>query len=141
MILSPYLLSSQIARRYYQPNPNAANGPYPTNSNLHDPDYSNCLGGNCDALGLRILNSKNVNIYGAGLYSFFNNYSTTCSTFPLPENCQSMIFSIEGSTSGLVVYGLNTVGTSYMIVKDGTALATVGDNLATYAATIAYFTF
>lgn len=52
-----------------------------------------------------------------------------------------MIFSIEGSTSGLVVYGLNTVGTNYMIVKDGTALATVADNLATYAATIAYFTF
>ncbi|KAK4865561.1 hypothetical protein LT330_009349 [Penicillium expansum] len=131
----------QTETPYYQPNPNAANGPYPTNSTLNDPNYSSCLGGNCNALGLRILNSKDVNIYGAGLYSFFNNYSTTCSTFPLPENCQSMIFSIEGSTSGLVVYGLNTVGTSYMIVKDGTALATVGDNLATYAATIAYFTF
>lgn len=52
-----------------------------------------------------------------------------------------MIFSVEGSTSGLVVYGLNTVGTTYMIVKDGVALAKVSDNLATYAATIAYFTF
>ncbi|CAG8321252.1 unnamed protein product [Penicillium salamii] len=125
---------------YYQPNPNAANGPYLRNSTLKDPDYSSCLGGNCNSLGLRVLNSKNVIIYGAGLYSFFNNYSTTCSTFPLPENCQSMIFSVEGSTSGLVVYGLNTVGTTYMIVKDGVALAQVSDNLATYAATIAYFT-
>ncbi|CAG8197391.1 unnamed protein product [Penicillium olsonii] len=131
----------QTETPYYQPNPNAANGPYPTNSTLKDPDYSSCLGGNCNSLGLRVLNSKNVIIYGAGLYSFFNNYSTTCSTFPVPENCQSMIFSVEGSTSGLVVYGLNTVGTTYMIVKDGVALAKVSDNLATYAATIAYFTF
>ncbi|KAJ5823632.1 hypothetical protein N7447_005972 [Penicillium robsamsonii] len=131
----------QTETPYYQPNPNAANGPYPTNPDLNDPDYSSCLGGNCNSLGLRILNSKDVIIYGAGLYSFFNNYSTTCSTFPLPEDCQSMIFSVEGSTSRLVVYGLNTVGTNYMIVKDGTALATVADNLATYAATIAYFTF
>ncbi|KAJ5971674.1 Pectin lyase fold/virulence factor [Penicillium vulpinum] len=131
----------QTETPYYQPNPNAANSPYPSNSALNDPNYSSCLGGNCNSLGLRILNTKDVIIYGAGLYSFFNNYSTTCSTFPLPENCQSMIFSIEGSTSGLVVYGLNTVGTSYMIVKDGTALATVADNLATFAATIAYFTF
>jgi glucan 1,3-beta-glucosidase len=51
-----------------------------------------------------------------------------------------MIFSIEGSTSALVVYSLNTVGTTNMIVKDGTSLAVVGDNLATFAATIAYFT-
>lgn len=126
--------------RYYQPNPNAANSPYPTNTALKDPTFGSCLGGNCNALGLRVLNSKSVIVYGAGLYSFFNNYSTTCSTFPLPENCQSMIFSIEGTNSGLVVYALSTVGTQYMIVKDGVALAKVSDNLATYAATIAYFT-
>ncbi|KAJ5391193.1 hypothetical protein N7509_006683 [Penicillium cosmopolitanum] len=130
----------QTETPYYQPNPDAANSPYPTNSALKDPDYSSCLSGNCDSLGLRVLDSSNINIYGAGLYSFFNHYSTTCSTFPLPENCQSEIFSIEGSTSSLVVYALSTVGTTHMIVKDGTSLAVVGDNLDTYAATIAYFT-
>ncbi|CAI7678522.1 unnamed protein product [Penicillium pancosmium] len=130
----------QTETPYYQPNPDAANSPYPTNSALNDPVYSSCLSGNCDSLGLRVLDSSNINIYGAGLYSFFNHYSTTCSTFPLPENCQSEIFSIEGSTSSLVVYALSTVGTTHMIVKDGTSLAVVGDNLDTYAATIAYFT-
>lgn len=78
-------------------------------------------------------------MYGAGLYSFFNNYNTACSDFPT-ANCQSEIFSIEGSTSNLVVYALSTVGTANMIVKDGVSLAAVGDNLATFAATIAYFT-
>ncbi|KAJ5593902.1 CAZyme family GH55 [Penicillium hispanicum] len=130
----------QTETPYYQPNPDAANGPYPTNSTLKDPDYSSCLSGNCDSLGLRILDSKNLNIYGAGLYSFFNNYSTTCSTFPTPENCQSEIFSIEGTTSGLTVYALNTVGVTNMIVRNGTSLATFSDNPAIYGGTIAYFT-
>lgn len=107
---------------------------------MKDPDYSSCLPGNCNSLGLRILDSTGIIVYGAGLYSFFNNYSTDCSTFPVPENCQSEIFSVEGSTSNLVVYTLSTVGTTNMIVKDGKSLAVVSDNLATYAATIAYFT-
>ena len=34
---------------------------------------------NADAWGLRIVDSTNILIYGAGLYSFFNNYSTACS--------------------------------------------------------------
>ncbi|KAJ5746821.1 CAZyme family GH55 [Penicillium odoratum] len=104
----------QTETPYYQPNPSAANSPYPTNSNLNDLSYSSCLGENCDALGLRVLNSNSVVIYGAGF--------------------------IEGTTSGLVVYGLNTVGVTYMIVKAGAALAKVSDNLDTFAATIAYFT-
>lgn len=130
-------LAHQI--RYYQPNPNAANGPYPRNTALNDPDYSSCLPGNCNALGLRVLNSQNILIYGAGLYSFFNSYSTSCSDYP-GGTCQSEIFSIEGSTSELVVYALSTVGTTNMIVKDGVSLAVYSDNLATYADTIAYFT-
>lgn len=130
----------QTETPYYQPNPDAANGPYPTNSALKDPDYSSCLPGNCNSLGLRVLDSSDIIIYGAGLYSFFNNYSTDCSTFPTPENCQSEIFSVEGTTSDFVVYTLSTVGTTNMIVKDGESLAVVSDNLATYAATIAYFT-
>ncbi|EPS33177.1 putative exo-beta-1,3-glucanase [Penicillium oxalicum 114-2] len=131
----------QTETPYYQPIPDAAHSPYPTNSALHDPTFTNCLGGNCNALGLRVLNSQSVNIYGAGLYSFFNHYSTACSTFPVPENCQSEIFSIEGTTKNLVVYSLNTVGTTNMIVRDNNVLAVVSDNLATFAATIAYFTF
>ncbi|CAG8892931.1 unnamed protein product [Penicillium egyptiacum] len=130
----------QTETPYYQPNLDAANGPYPTNAILKDPDYSSCLPGNCDALSLRVLDSQDILVYGAGFYSFFNNYDTACSTFPVPENCQSEIFSVEGSTSGLVVYALSTVGTTNMIVRDGISLAVVSENLATYAATIAYFT-
>lgn len=121
------------------PKPDVNNGPYPTNTTLSDPDYSNCLEGNCDSYGLRILDGSSISLYGVGLYSFFNDYSTDCSTFPTPENCQSEIFSVEGSTSGLNVFGYNTVGVQNMITKDGSSVAKVSDNLGTYSSTISYF--
>jgi len=48
---------------------------------LHDPDFeTSCAGqaGNCgNAWGLRVINSQNILVYGAGLYSFFDDYSTS----------------------------------------------------------------
>jgi glucan 1,3-beta-glucosidase len=126
--------------RYYQPIPDAAHSPYPRNAALNDPDYSSCLGrGYCNALGLRVLDSKGITIYGAGLYSFFHHYSTACSDGEGAVNCQGEIFSLEGSSS-MDLYLLSTVGTTNMIVRDGESLARYDDNLATYAQTIAYFT-
>jgi glucan 1,3-beta-glucosidase len=128
--------------RYYQPIPNAANSPYPRNATLNDPNYAtSCLSGApCDALGLRVLNSENTLIYGAGLYSFFNNYSTTCSNGGGPENCQSEIFSVEGTTSGISVTDLITVGAQNMIVIKGTSDAVYSANVNVYPDAIAYFT-
>lgn len=126
-------------RRYYQPNPDAAHSPYPTNAAIQDPVFTECFGGNCDALALRILDTNQLTIYGAGLYSFFNDYSTTCSNYPSPENCQGAIFSVEGSTANLVLYTLSTVGTTNMIVRNGTSLAQYSDNLDVFTDTIAYF--
>ncbi|KAL1962166.1 hypothetical protein VTN77DRAFT_512 [Rasamsonia byssochlamydoides] len=132
----------QTETPYYQPNPNAPNSPYPTNSSLYDPNYSSCLSGNCDALGLRVYNSKNLIVYGAGLYSFFNDYSTTCSNQGGSENCQSEIFSIEGNgTSGLWVYNLNTVGSQSQVVINGASDASYSDNVNVFPDTIAYFTY
>jgi glucan 1,3-beta-glucosidase len=62
----------QTETPYYQPNPNTAI-PFPAVATYHDPPVSS------SALGLRILNSKNLLVYGAGLYSFFSNYNVHCS--------------------------------------------------------------
>lgn len=62
----------QTETPYYQPNPNTAI-PFPAVASLNDPATEG------DALGLRILSSNNLLIYGAGLYSFFHNYDVTCS--------------------------------------------------------------
>lgn len=70
----------QTETPYYQPNPLAPT-PFSVVPSLNDPNFAtSCSGqsGNCaEAWGLRIINSQNVLIYGAGHYSFFNNYDTS----------------------------------------------------------------
>lgn len=46
----------------------------------NDPIFDNCDSNpTCtEAWALRVLHSQDVYIYGAGFYSFFNNYDQTC---------------------------------------------------------------
>lgn len=149
----------QTETPYYQPNPPA---PYPftkADKALRDPDFvSDCRNPNapdnstlslfghfpCEmAWGLRILSSKNVVVFGAGLYSFFNNYDTNCSTVEKGESCQSRIFWVEpGEDSdgcGVEMYNLDTIGSVSMITHDGEDMATWDQNRATFASTLAVF--
>lgn len=132
----------QTETPYYQPSPDATNGPYTSNTSWSDPDFSTCLSGNCDALGLSVTGgSSSINAYGVGLYSFFNDYSTTCSDIGGTADCQSEIFRVTGDVSGLNVYGYNTVGTTNMITINGTSDALYSDNNSTYADSIALFSY
>ncbi len=76
----------QTETPYYQPSPPAP-APFPLVPSLNDPNFSNSCagqGGNCAmAWGLRIINCSNLLVYGAGLYSFFNTYSTSMFPFPV----------------------------------------------------------
>ena len=137
-----YMGFIQTETPYYQPNPPAP-APFSVMSCLNDPNFStSCSGqsGNCaNAWGLRILSSVNVLVYGAGLYSFFNNYNTTCSNSPAPENCQDSILSLEGTCDNVNVYCLSTVGTTNMITQNGAGVATYSANNDGYPDTIALF--
>ncbi|KAL1866046.1 hypothetical protein Daus18300_006947 [Diaporthe australafricana] len=148
----------QTETPYFQPNPPA---PYPFNNvqtNLHDPDFtSDCAdlqqgyipGSNITApcgmaWGLRIIDSSNVVIYGAGLYSFFNNYNTTCSSGPknLQRRCQSRIAWVEdntGASENVTIYDLNTIGTISMVTNNGTDVALWSDNWSVFGELIALF--
>ncbi|KAK9771541.1 putative Pectate lyase superfamily protein-domain-containing protein [Seiridium cardinale] len=132
----------QTETPYFMPTPNAL-VPFTVNTALNDPDFSSsCSGvsGNCAASwGLRVLDSSDVLIYGAGHYSFFSSYSTTCSTVDAGETCQSRIVSLEGTISNVNIYNLNTIGSLSMINRDGTSLASWSDNVNTFAANIAVF--
>lgn len=137
-----YMGFIQTETPYYQPNPQAPI-PFVLNTDLHDPNFDTACagqGGNCRAAwGVRIVSSHNILIYGAGLYSFFDNYNTTCSNNPGPENCQNNILSLEGSNSNVVIYALSTVGTTNMITIDGKTVAKYSDNINVYPDTIALF--
>ncbi|KAI1344221.1 putative Exo-beta-1,3-glucanae [Xylariaceae sp. FL0016] len=122
----------QTETAYYQPNPDATI-PFPTVAALNDPVFS--TGGM--GWGLRVVDSQDVLVYGAGLYSFFDNYDVNCSAEGSPVDCQTSIFSVEGS--GISVYNLNTVGTVDMITVEGQAIAQSSDNRDGFVDTIALF--
>ncbi|EHK19381.1 glycoside hydrolase family 55 protein [Trichoderma virens Gv29-8] len=134
----------QTETPYYQPNPNAPT-PFAVNTALNDPDFAtSCAGksGRCaDAWGLRILSSKNVLIYAAGLYSFFENNdgNSGCDAALGPENCQNNIVDLEGTLSNIGIYNLGTVGVVNQVVENGNVLAIASANVNAFADIVALF--
>ncbi|KFZ03364.1 hypothetical protein V502_11010 [Pseudogymnoascus sp. VKM F-4520 (FW-2644)] len=131
----------QTETPYYQPNPPAP-APFAVNPAINDPNYdASCAGqsGVCkDSWALRIVDSHDILIYGAGFYSFFNDNLGTCSV-PGNDDCQNNIFSLEGALSNVNVYTLSTIGTTNMITQNGVTQAVRGDNLGNFQDTIALF--
>lgn len=124
-----FLGQMQSETAYYQPSPSAP-APFTSDRTLLDPPPCSAKNGTgqCSGWGFRILDSQDIGIYGAGLYSFFNNYNNSCS-FPQFEDCQRSIFSIEGSsTRNVGVFGLNTVGVTSMVDVDGRSVMRARDN-------------
>jgi len=128
--------------RYFQPVPNSR-VPFPARPELNDPDFRiSCAGvpGNClSAWGLRVIDSRGVYVYGAGIYSFFSDYSTTCSTFAAGQTCQARIVSIEGSVSDINIYNLNTIGSQSMLNRDGAMVAYYNDNVNVFPSNVAVY--
>ena len=129
-----YMGLIQTETAYYQGNPDATQG-YTFNSAYNDPTFSTCTATNCARTwGLRILDSDDVFVYGAGLYSFFDNYDQTCLD---TSSCQENMVDIQGSTA--YIYGLSTKASTNMVSLNGTAAALDADNVNTFCACVALF--
>ncbi|KAJ8607487.1 hypothetical protein MRB53_040259 [Persea americana] len=131
----------QTETPYFQPNPPAP-GPFPYVASLNDPQFSQQSVNNIPAAnswGIRLLNAKNILIYGAGHYSFFDNYSTSCSAQGNGAACQNSIVSVEGSSSSVSFYNLNTVGSHYAFSINGATGGLYSDNANGFISTIALF--
>ncbi|KAM0271938.1 hypothetical protein ACHAQH_008876 [Verticillium albo-atrum] len=157
-----YMGQIQTETPYFQPNPPATE-PFPALRAYHDPDFAKeCAKPRGDpnvpcamAWGLKIEASKDIKIYGAGLYSFFNDYSTACCQIGAGARCQQRIFDIGGShgacpygnstrgvigsSTGVEVYNLNIVGTRAMITRNGADIASYDDNIAGFTAGIGVY--
>ena len=130
-----------------RPNP-SADLPFPYVKSLGDPVFvanssdapavANVTDNISDAWGLRIVNSNNIYVYGAGLYSFFDDYSTYCSNAGNGEVCQRHIFEVTNSVD-VSVYNLNEVGTTYMVTLNGQDEAFYLPNTADFIDNIALF--
>ncbi|KIJ21365.1 glycoside hydrolase family 55 protein [Paxillus involutus ATCC 200175] len=98
---------AQCETPYYQPVPNAP-APYSINKAYYDPEFD---ASNTMAWALYVQQSWDITIFGAGFYSFFQNYTQDClATF----SCQNQIFNID-EDSTILVYSLSTVGTKYQL--------------------------
>ncbi|KAL9099475.1 MAG: hypothetical protein Q9163_005026 [Psora crenata] len=131
-----YMGIIQTETPYMQSNPNALDGGFKPDSRYADPDFASCTTDACrKAWGLRILSSSDVLVYGAGLYSFFDNYSQTCLA---TESCQENMVSIECSEA-VYLFGLSTKASTNMVTVDGTGVVPQSDNRNNFCSTIAVF--
>jgi hypothetical protein len=128
-----YMALIQTETPYFQSNPDATT-PFTNNAAYSDPTFSGSASVN-KAWGLRIVDSEDVLVYGAGLYSFFDNYDQTCLD---TESCQTNMVSIENSGS-VNIFGLSTKAAVNMVTVDGTGVALDKDNRNNFCATIAMF--
>ncbi|KUJ21098.1 1,3-beta glucanase [Mollisia scopiformis] len=118
---------------YFQSNPDATT-PFTANAAYSDPTFSGSSSVN-KAWGLRVVDSKDVIVAGAGLYSFFDNYAQTCLD---TESCQSNMVSLESSDS-IYLYGLSTKASTNMVTVNGASAALDSDNRNNFCATVALF--
>jgi glucan 1,3-beta-glucosidase len=125
------------SRSYMQNNPNAI-AAYQPMDEWNDPTFSTCFTSNCaKTWGLRIFNSTYIFVYGAGLYSFFNNYDGGCLA---TTNCQQNMISVEES-QGIYMYMVNTVGSANIVEVDQVELVPASANANGFADTVAIFEY
>lgn len=141
----------QTETPYFQSEPPAPE-PFSTPIYSNDPTFSECgtdsssssssLGGrgpsgNCAmAWGLMIVDSANIFIYGAGLYSWFQKYiQEPCVGL---DTCQRSITLIK-NTKNLWLFNLFTKGSERMIEDGAGGFVPSGRNLKTLCAQIVAF--
>ena len=120
-----------------QNNPNAL-ASFQPQAAYSDPDFRECYQATCyKTFSVRFYNSTYSFIYGAGLYSFFNNYDQGCL---LTESCQPLIVSLEQS-QGIYMYALSTKAATNMVEVDFVALVPQAANRNGFCTTVAVFEY
>ncbi|KAK2013535.1 glucan 1,3-beta-glucosidase [Colletotrichum eremochloae] len=132
-----YMAHIQTETAYYQGNPDART-PFAVNQAILDPNFETFCAGQGDKCartwGVRAIDSKDIFIYGAGLYSFFNNYDQVCVG---ENNCQDHMVSLENSD--VKFFGLSTKAAINMVTVNGKSAALDSDNRNNFCATVAFF--
>jgi len=131
-----YMGAIQTETPYYQGNPTALT-PFTPSTAFSDPTFADCTTASCTkAWGLRIVGSSNIHIYGAGLYSFFDNYAQDCLA---TESCQDHMVSVENCSGEVYLWGLSTKAATNMVTIDGKEAVPQIDNRSNFCSTIAVF--
>ncbi|KAK5636635.1 hypothetical protein RRF57_012347 [Xylaria bambusicola] len=128
---------AQTETAYMQGNPDATQG-VTVLEGYFDPEFKKTCDGSSDKCartwGMRITNSSDVFVLGAGMYSFFNNYAQECVA---GQNCQDNMISVEDSKVSM--YGISTKASVNMLTVNSKSVAEDRDNRNTFCAAIAKY--
>ncbi|KAH7010780.1 pectate lyase superfamily protein-domain-containing protein [Microdochium trichocladiopsis] len=118
----------QTEQPYYQPTPPA---PAPFEAALRvfrgDPGFRCTTEEPCDSgWGLRVVDSRDITILGAGLYSWFSTYTQDCLA---TSSCQQTMAELTGNRGKIIIHNLVTIGAVNMLRSDK-QLVTAKDNQA-----------
>ncbi|KDR79424.1 hypothetical protein GALMADRAFT_223633 [Galerina marginata CBS 339.88] len=126
-----YMGLIQTESPYFQPNP-VSPSPFTISSTFKDPTpYSS----NPSASALSINSSQNILVFGAGLYSFFINFAQACVNGGA-NNCQSQIANIDTASTGVNIYSLSTVATTFQVSVNGAGVVNQAGNINGFASTV-----
>ncbi|GLB35080.1 putative to glucan 1,3-beta-glucosidase GLUC78 precursor [Lyophyllum shimeji] len=118
----------QTESPYFQPSPPVPQ-PFNIDCAYNDPEFSET---DTSAWALSVESSKDIIVFGAGLYSFFQNYSQACVN---TRDCQRQIVDIDPD-SVVHIYSLSTVASTFQISVDGTGIVNQSDNLNGFVSTV-----
>jgi len=138
-----YMSAIQTESPYFQPNPTATQPftLYPAGWN--DPNFAYCSGTPATnptcfmSWGLKIQNSHEVLVYGAGLYAFFDNYDQDCLA---TGTCQQNMVHVHGGSSNVWLYGLSTKASVNMVSYNGVPQVQGAPNVDNFCDTLAVWT-
>ncbi|KAG1736747.1 glycoside hydrolase family 55 protein [Suillus lakei] len=123
-----YMGLIQTETPYFQPDP-APPGPFSISKVYDDPTFEN---GMTMAWGLWVQSSIDIIVFGAGHYSFFQNYSTTCEG---NTTCQTQMVNVDW-TSSVSIYSLTTVGTTYQLSIEGNGIIYFANDSEGFSSTV-----
>lgn len=118
----------QTETPYFQPDP-APPGPFDISKVYDDPTFEH---GMTMAWGLWVESSINIIVFGAGHYSFFQNYTSTCEG---NTTCQTQMVNVDW-TSSVSIYSLTTVGTTYQLSVEETGLIYFANDSEGFSSTV-----
>ncbi|KAL8956973.1 MAG: hypothetical protein Q9193_005638 [Seirophora villosa] len=133
-----YMALIQTETPYFQANPDALQ-PFTPDPRFSDPDFAHCstsARGCKKAWGLRVVDSSDVHVFGAGLYSFFDNYAQTCLA---TEDCQENMVALDCLKENVYLWGLSTKAARNMVTINGEGVVEQGDNRSNFCSTVAVF--
>ncbi|XP_014555283.1 carbohydrate-binding module family 50 protein [Bipolaris victoriae FI3] len=116
----------QTESPYFQDVPKAP-APFQLGGFSNDPSFYDCSSSSSKCAvswGVRIIDSEQIHVLGAGLYSWFSRYSQDCLK---TEDCQDRVFEIDQSTN-VWIYNLCTKAVREMVTPVKSKATMAKDN-------------